>query len=1428
MPLSVGELVAYLRLESGTFDRGITTAQRGLDLTGASATKMGESVVKGETALKGAGKTAETVAAQSGKLRAAQLSAVAAQERYNTVLEGGGASAGKLASAEAALIRANDRLATSSRSVAASIEAANKAAADSSFSNGLKSRAASAVETAAKFGLMLGGFELAMKGLEFAKSGAELTTALNGVQAASHGTTEQMARARTEAIALGKDLTIPKATAVDAAAAMDDLVKSGVSLDRAMAAARPTLLLASAAQVQTADSARVLGDTLDDFHLKADQAGHVANVLAAAANSAGGGLMDLFDGLKYAGPTARTVGMDVTTTAAALVELAKSGMQGSLGGTALQNMLTRLNPTAKAAKAALAELGVSAYDAKGQFVGFPVVLDQLHAAQNRLNPQQFGQAVQTAFGARAKNAVLNFAVEGSAGFDKFYKAMQAGNVQDYADKMNRGLSAAGAQLRKEVTSWAIDIYGKVEPALTAAAFWFGDKLPSAIALVQHTLQPLEQELGSVLVPTFHAAVAVLKLLVGGLGEAGHELDSHRQLITVVGTAVLGMWAAYKGYTVVKTAVAAVSTALEALRNRAELAGESMVALKAGEASISSTSIVLGGLGLALGVAAYAWEKHASQVRQNKAEIESLTQAIISDNGALGGSVRAVLAKQLADKNAYETSLKAGIGQKDLTDAVMAGGHALNAVDEKLRTYQISLLGSGGAANNASRDVGKLRDELIGQNGDLSKAAIAARDQALAIGSTATAADEAAAKVTALETALTYTVDASGNLVQGQAAVGSTVNDTTQAMVKQKTAAELLKDSLDTLNGINISVETSTNAFLDSLDTLGQTIDSNAKSFGDSGKAMAQNTAEGRKNREGLVTIIQAAKDQAQAIADSVAAQTDMTTGLKAGNTQLSKNEDAIRKAAHAAGLSDEAVNALIKSIGKLSTVKANPKVDVDTKAAKDKLDKLLVQIGTVNGKHYQFFVDTTTQGITLPNGPAKAQKAGGGGVDGPGTATSDSIPALLSKGEHVLTADDVQKAGGQSAIYRLRQLIQSGAAKFATGGAAGAIASYTAPTYATKSSGSGSAASNSAAVAAAKALAAARDAIRFSAIQHDLPGLVTAVTGTAKSINSAMSKLINDVHQAALKGLGNDALVGVLGKENKQLQAYANQRAAIAVQVKAQNAQLASLRAASAAEQAKVADKINSEFDIGTAGASSNGFTASASPESIIKELQAKVAATEKFTAQLAILKSKGLDKSQIQILGEEGVTTAGANVNALAGASGDQIKAIDALTAKMNAAAQKAGKQVSGSMYDSGIQTAIGFIKGLSSQDAQVKTAASHLASLVTSQIRKDLGIHSPAKVPMGDGANVGEGFAIGIASKGSAVQAASKSLSNAAVKHLSDAASVVKVGSRSSSASGGLSSRNDNRPTVTNQFTIIQRPNEDGAALATRVGLFVTARSA
>ena len=73
--------------------------------------------------------------------------------------------------------------------------------------------------------------------------------------------------------------------------------------------------------------------------------------------------------------------------------------------------------------------------------------------------------------------------------------------------------------------------------------------------------------------------------------------------------------------------------------------------------------------------------------------------------------------------------------------------------------------------------------------------------------------------------------------------------------------------------------------------------------------------------------------------------------------------------------------------------------------------------------------------------PPLPHKATGGAISGPGTGTSDSILAMLSNGEHVITAKEVQNIGGHKAVERLRKLMVKGKVPgFATGGGVGTSA----------------------------------------------------------------------------------------------------------------------------------------------------------------------------------------------------------------------------------------------------------------------------------------------------------------------------------------------------------------------------------------------------
>ena len=105
--------------------------------------------------------------------------------------------------------------------------------------------------------------------------------------------------------------------------------------------------------------------------------------------------------------------------------------------------------------------------------------------------------------------------------------------------------------------------------------------------------------------------------------------------------------------------------------------------------------------------------------------------------------------------------------------------------------------------------------------------------------------------------------------------------------------------------------------------------------------------------------------------------------------------------------------ATIGGIGSLAALSEEPKQE-EFKQRPDPVGKSRLGLGFIGDKSYnlddederkEYFKDLADrQGIMTA--------AGGGEVNGPGTGTSDSVPARLSDGEFVLTAKAVRGAGG--------------------------------------------------------------------------------------------------------------------------------------------------------------------------------------------------------------------------------------------------------------------------------------------------------------------------------------------------------------------------------------------------------------------------------
>ena len=104
-----------------------------------------------------------------------------------------------------------------------------------------------------------------------------------------------------------------------------------------------SITLAHASGMSLDGAANALAGTINQFGLGAEAADRVINVLAAGSKYGAAEIEDLTQSFKVVGAAASAMGLDVESTAGALEILSQANLKGSEAGTALRNIILKLN-----------------------------------------------------------------------------------------------------------------------------------------------------------------------------------------------------------------------------------------------------------------------------------------------------------------------------------------------------------------------------------------------------------------------------------------------------------------------------------------------------------------------------------------------------------------------------------------------------------------------------------------------------------------------------------------------------------------------------------------------------------------------------------------------------------------------------------------------------------------------------------------------------------------------------------------------------------------------------------------------------------------------------------------------------------------------------------------------------------------------------
>lgn len=387
---------------------------------------------------------------------------------------------------------------------------------------------------------------------------SEFEAAMDSTAVTARATEEEYELMEAAAREMGATTT---KTATEAAEAMGYMALAGWDVEESMAGLEPMLRLSEATGMDLARASDLATDSMSALGLGVGDMTDYLNLAVQAqraSNTTAEALMEAFIGC---GGAAKTAGVDMGDLSTALGILANNGTKGAEAGTAMNAMINRLTSKDVAIKA-MQDMGVSVYDAAGEFRGLETILTDVSGAMAEMTTQE-------KMGYLAKIAGTNYATEMSyllaatskdaAAAEEFLRA--AGLEGDELAEALANTSSAWSTLETDIMDHS-GVLLEVAKANT-------DNLAGATAIFQSAVAELQLQIGEQLAPYATEGLEylsnnVLPAVAEKAGEVipmiiegGKALWENRNTILAVGGAVMTAVGAFKGLKVASAAAGAV-------------------------------------------------------------------------------------------------------------------------------------------------------------------------------------------------------------------------------------------------------------------------------------------------------------------------------------------------------------------------------------------------------------------------------------------------------------------------------------------------------------------------------------------------------------------------------------------------------------------------------------------------------------------------------------------------------------------------------------------------------------------------------------------------------------------------------------------------------------------------------------------------------
>jgi len=375
--------------------------------------------------------------------------------------------------------------------------------------------------------------------------GSQFEKQMSRVKAISNATDSEFEALTEQAKELGAETAF---SAQEAAEGMENLASAGFTVEEIMEAMPGMLDLAASSGEDLATSADIAASTLRGFGLEADQAAHVADVLAKNAADTNAAVADTGEAMKYVAPVANAMGLSMEEVAASIGIMANAGIKGGQAGTSLRGALSRLaNPTDKMLQC-MDNLNLSFYDSNGQMLSLTEMTAMLEESMGDLTDEQRNQALITLFGQESLSGMLALMEAGSDDVEALTIAYQNcdGAAADMAATMQDNLASKYEAMTGSLETFGITVYDYLESPLSSAAVSATDAIDRITERVNDgDLAEAVESIGEVVGDVAEGAIDIAEDAAAGVIQtAGWVIDNSELVIGVVG-GIGAAWIAYK-------------------------------------------------------------------------------------------------------------------------------------------------------------------------------------------------------------------------------------------------------------------------------------------------------------------------------------------------------------------------------------------------------------------------------------------------------------------------------------------------------------------------------------------------------------------------------------------------------------------------------------------------------------------------------------------------------------------------------------------------------------------------------------------------------------------------------------------------------------------------------------------------------------------